>query len=63
VLSGRELIIRPDKSYRLWCVVVFDLENLVTEKAMTHLGAVVPKTNKQKYCIYSNEHEAYIDLC
>jgi hypothetical protein len=31
VLSGRglcdELITRPEKSYRLWCVVVCDLEN------------------------------------
>jgi hypothetical protein len=31
VLSGKglcdELITRPDKSYRLWCVVVCDLEN------------------------------------
>jgi hypothetical protein len=30
VLSGRglcdELITRPDESYRLWCVVVYDLE-------------------------------------
>jgi hypothetical protein len=30
VLSGRglcdELIARPEKSYRLWCVVVYDLE-------------------------------------
>jgi len=30
VLSGRglcdELITRPEESYRLWCVVVFDLE-------------------------------------
>jgi len=30
VLSGRglcdELITRPEESYRLWCVVVYDLE-------------------------------------
>jgi len=30
VLSGRglcdELITRPEESYRLWCVVVFDIE-------------------------------------
>jgi hypothetical protein len=42
VLSDRvlcdELITRPEKSYRLWCVVVFDLEktNLVNEVAKTH---------------------------
>ena len=33
VLSGRglcdELITRPEESYRLWCVVVCDLENLM----------------------------------
>ena len=38
VLSGRglcdELITRPEESYRLWCVVVCDLENtsLVNEE-------------------------------
>jgi len=36
VLSGRglydELITRPDESYRLWCVVVCDLENLMNEE-------------------------------
>jgi len=43
VLSGRglcdELIIRPEKSYRLWCVVVCDIENLKNEEAMTHVGS------------------------
>ena len=32
MLSGRglcdELITRPEESYRLWCVVVCDLENI-----------------------------------
>jgi len=36
VLSGRglcdELITRPEDSYRLWCVVVCDLENLMNEE-------------------------------
>jgi len=36
VLSGRglcdELITRPEKSYRMWCVVVCDLENLMNEE-------------------------------
>jgi len=27
----RELITRPEESYRLWCVAVCDLENLVNE--------------------------------
>ena len=35
-LSGRglcdELITRPEESYRLWCVVVCDLENLMNEE-------------------------------
>jgi len=39
VLSGRglcdELITRPEESYRLWCVVVCDLENLKNVEAMT----------------------------
>jgi len=43
VLSGRglcdKLITRPEESYRLWCVVVCDLENLKNEKAMTRVGS------------------------
>jgi hypothetical protein len=42
VLSGRglwdQLITRPEESYRLWCVVVCDLENLVNEEAMIPVG-------------------------
>jgi hypothetical protein len=38
VVSGRglcdELITRPEESYRLWCVVVCDLQNLKNEEAM-----------------------------
>jgi len=41
VLSGRglcdELITRPEESYRLWCVVVRNLENLKNEEAMTRI--------------------------
>jgi hypothetical protein len=41
VLSGRGLcdepITRPEESYRLWCVVVCDLENLKDEEAMTRV--------------------------
>jgi len=43
VLSGRglcdELLTRPEESYRLWCVVVCDLETtkiLVNEEAKAH---------------------------
>jgi len=43
VSSGRglcdELITRPNESYRLWCVVVCDLENLKNEEAMTRVGS------------------------
>jgi hypothetical protein len=43
VLSGRdlcdELITRPEESYRLWCVVVCDLENLKNEEVMTRVGS------------------------
>jgi len=43
VLSGRglcdELITRPEESYRLWCVVVCDLENLKNEEALTRIGS------------------------
>jgi len=43
VLSGRglcdELITRPEESYRLWCVVVCDLENLKNEEAITSVGS------------------------
>jgi len=42
VLSGRglcdDLITFTEKSYRLWCVVVCDLENLVNDEAMAHWG-------------------------
>ena len=43
VLSGSglcdELIIRPEESYWLWCVIVCDLENLKNEEAMTRVGS------------------------
>jgi len=42
VLSGRGLcdglITRPEESYRMWCVVVCDLENLKNEEVMTRVG-------------------------
>jgi hypothetical protein len=50
VLSGRglceELITRPEEFYRLWCVVVCDLEkNLKNEEAMTRVGSQRHKKN------------------
>jgi len=50
-LSGRglcdELIARPEESYRLCCVVVCDLENLVNEEALAHCGLLRQKQNKK----------------
>ena len=54
VLSGRglcdELITRPDKSYRLWCVVVCDHEKqkktLCMRRPKTHYGVIAPIENK-----------------
>jgi hypothetical protein len=39
------LITRPEESYRLWCVVVCDLEYLKNEEAMTRFGSHRPKKN------------------
>ena len=39
-----ELITRAEESYRLWCVVVCDLENFVNE-AMARVG---PQRHKKK---------------
>jgi len=42
-LSGRglcdELITRPEESYRLWCVVLCDLETSKNEDAVTRVGS------------------------
>jgi len=47
VLSGKglcdELITRQEESYRLCCVVVCDLENLVNEEVLAHWEAVAPE--------------------
>jgi hypothetical protein len=52
VLSGRglwdELITRPKQSYRLWCVVVCDLENLKNEEAMSRVGSQHHSKKKKK---------------
>ena len=43
VLSGKglcdDLITRPEESYRMWCVVVCNLENLKNEEAITRVGS------------------------
>jgi len=47
VLSGRglcdELITRPEESYRLWCVVVCDLENSRMRRPWPALGRSAPQ--------------------
>ena len=56
-MSGRglcdELITRQEKSYRMWCVVVCDLETtkiLVNEEeAKAHEGAIAPKKRSHSY--------------
>jgi hypothetical protein len=43
VLSGRglceELITRPEESYRLWCVVLCDLETSRMRRPLTRVGS------------------------
>jgi len=50
VLSGRDpcvgLITRPEESYRLWCVVVCDLETSWMRRPW-NTGAIAPKINKK----------------
>jgi hypothetical protein len=38
-----ELITYPEQSYRLWCLVVCDLENLVNEEVMSIDGLLLHK--------------------
>jgi len=50
VLSGRglcdELITRPEESYRLWCVVVCDLETSWMRRSWAHWGLLRQKKMK-----------------
>ena len=56
VLSSRglcdKLITRPEESYRLWCVVVCDLQNLVNEEVLAYWGL-----SRQKIYIYRVSQE------
>ena len=56
VLSGRslcdELITRPEESYRQWCVVVCDLENLKNEEAKARVVLQRHKQEKPAYCVF-----------
>jgi hypothetical protein len=63
VLSDRglcdELITRPEESYRLWCVFVYDLENLVNEEAMARVG---PQGQK-KYTVVRRVRDLVLLVC
>ena len=62
VLSGRglcdELITRPEESYRLWCVVVCDLENPKNEEAMPRVGSQRHRKRKCNVLLESVRHVA-----
>jgi len=66
VLSGRglcgELITRPEESYRPWCVVVCDLENLMDEEAIALSG--LQRHEKKKVCLktFRNNFEKVLSL-
>jgi len=49
-----ELITRPEESYRLWCVVVCDLENLKSKEAMTRVGSQRHSKKKKSYKTYNH---------
>jgi len=53
VLSGRglcdELITRPEESYRLWCVVMCDLEISRMRRPWPALGRSATKKNCNSY--------------
>jgi hypothetical protein len=52
VLSGRdlcdEMITRPEESYRLWCVVVCDIETSRIRRPRPALGRSAPPPPKKK---------------
>ena len=69
MLSGRglcdELITRPEESYRLWCVVVCDLENLKNKEAMTRVGSQRHRKEKKKHISYTRNivyHVGFINF-
>jgi len=64
VLSGKglcdELITRPEESYRMWCVVVCDLENLKNDEAMTRIGS--QRHSKKKKPLLVNNCSIFSDV-
>jgi len=74
VLSGRglcdELITRPEESYRLWCVVVCDLETSWMRRLWTTRSCRAKEkcgriwsVNTSHNCIYSTNHYIYRLIC
>jgi hypothetical protein len=66
VLSGRgiydELVTRPEESYRLWCVVVCDLE--ISERgAPGPLGGCCPPKKKIVTITVYMTHETFLLRC
>jgi len=63
VLSGRglcdELITRPEESYRLWCIVMCDLETSKNEEAMTRIGLHCHKKIYIYIYIYIHIHRIF----
>ena len=60
VLSGRglcdELITRPEESYRLWCVVVCDLETLRMRRPWPALGRSATAKTKALASLYNSNN-------
>jgi len=66
VLPGRglcdELITRPEESYRIWCVVVCDLET-TSKKRPWPTGGCRPRTHKQKIQLrYEESSNLYLRI-
>jgi hypothetical protein len=66
VLSGRglcdELVTRPEESYRLWYVVVCDLETSRMRRPWPALGRSATKTNKQLLSLHKTEKVCYLGV-
>ena len=69
VLSGRglfvEMIARSEESYRLWCLVVCDLETSRTRRpspALSH-GAIEKKIAQDRQCTYNIETRSCYNGC
>ena len=58
VLSGRglcdELVTRPEESYRMWCVVVCDLESSRTRRPWPALGRSTAVKKKESCVLHSH---------